>query len=71
VVLVDDHAHATAASIFKAADDAARQSICTLRGEPTTSPGNKMVKSTNEPTGTSLSMAKSTPLAEMFCVSAE
>src|SRR4029077_9805716 len=48
-----------------------RQSICTSFRAPTTSPGNKIVNSTIEPTGTSLSMAKSTPLAEMFSVSAE
>src|ERR1035438_243435 len=46
------------------------QSICTSRFAPTTSAGNRIVKSTTEPTGTSLSMANSTPLAEMFSVSA-
>src|ERR1700693_6405943 len=46
------------------------QSICTSQWDPTTSPGSKIVKSTIEPTGTSRSIAKSTPLAEIFCVSA-
>ena len=35
------------------------------------SAGNRIVKSTIDPTGTSLSIANSTPLAEMFSVSAE
>ena len=48
-----------------------RQSICTSRRAPTTSAGNRIVKSTIDPTGTSRSMANSTPFAEMFSVSAE
>src|ERR1700689_4101943 len=48
-----------------------RQSICTSRRAPTTAAGNRIVKSTIDPTGTSRSIANSTPLAEMFSVSAE
>jgi len=46
-----------------------RQSTFTSAADPNTSAGSEIVKSTDVPTGTSASMRKRTPLAEMFSVS--
>ena len=48
-----------------------RQSSCTSVSAPITSAGSEIVKSTIEPTGISASTSNNTPLAEIFCVSAD
>ena len=70
MIFVDDHANTAAAAIFKAAHHSAAAIDLHVCRPPSTSAGSMMVKSTSEPTGTSLSIANSTPLAEMFSVSA-
>ena len=71
LVFVNHNAHAAAATIFEAAHDPAPAIDLHILPRAHDFGRSRIVKSTIEPTGTSLSMANSTPLAEMFSVSAE
>jgi len=70
MVLVNHYANAAAALIFEAADHAAVAVNLHIAPRTHNVSRKQNGEPTSDPTGTSRSMAKSTPFAEMFVVSA-
>ena len=71
MVFINYYAYGAPALIFETAHHSAPTIDLHIPPQSHDFGGNRIVKSTSDPTGTSLSIANSTPLAEMFSVSAE